>query len=40
MAPKQILKVNPQDSNMVVSVRVRPISKRESDLKDFEIIQI
>ena len=28
------------DSNMVVSVRVRPLSRKEIDSKDFDILQI
>lgn len=37
---KNILKKDHHDSNMVVSVRVRPLSKKEQDIKDFNIIQI
>ena len=36
---KKFLKKDHHDSNMVVAVRVRPMSTKEVQAKDFEIIQ-
>ena len=37
---KNVLQKDHHDSNMVVSVRVRPLSRKEIDSKDFDILQI
>ncbi len=37
---KNVLQKDHHDSNMVVSVRVRPLSRKEIDNKDFDILQI
>ena len=36
---KKFLKKDHHDSNMVVAVRIRPLSNREIAAKDFEVVQ-
>lgn len=40
LAAKQFLSKNHHDSNMVVAVRVRPLSRKEKEAQDFEILQL
>lgn len=35
---KKVLNKDHHDSNMVVAVRVRPLSRKEIDSKDFDIL--
>jgi hypothetical protein len=37
---KQFLNKEHHDSNMVVAVRVRPLSRKEKEAQDFEILQL